>query len=215
MHFRPRPCAAHGRAGPGEDAARPLARGPDVAELQPRAVHAGPHAERHHGHGDFAGDGSAGAARVRVCERADLREHRARRRNQPHPAEDPGRAAPGDAGAEGQRGQTQLRPRETVLRPRDAKPDRARGHVSAARGAARPVHVSHQCRLPERGGGAADRQVHDGRRDAGARQNFARRGHPEISGCGAPRAGAGPRLRPHREARPQVPPGGRGVAGVD
>ena len=37
-----------------------------------------------------------------------------------------------------------------VLRARDAEPDRAGGHLSAARGAARPLHVHGHRRLPER-----------------------------------------------------------------
>ena len=40
-------------------------------------------------------------------------------------------------------------PAGAVLRAGDAEPDRAGRHVSAARSAARPVHVQHQRRLPE------------------------------------------------------------------
>ena len=38
--------------------------------------------------------------------------------------------------------------RAAVRRPRDAEPDRVRGHLSAARGAARPVPPAHLVRLP-------------------------------------------------------------------
>ena len=39
----------------------------------------------------------------------------------------------------------------SVLRAGDAEPDRARRHVSAARGAARSVHVQHRDLVPQRG----------------------------------------------------------------
>ena len=45
---------------------------------------------------------------------------------------------------------------EPVLHDRHAEPDRAGRHLSAARSAARPVHVQHQGRLPVGGGGGAD-----------------------------------------------------------
>ena len=40
------------------------------------------------------------------------------------------------------------RARAAVPRPRDAEPDRVRGHLPAARGAARPVRAAHGLRLP-------------------------------------------------------------------
>ena len=49
-------------------------------------------------------DHATGRRVLQVCERPDLRQRRARRRDQPRPAEDAGRAAPGDAGARGHRG---------------------------------------------------------------------------------------------------------------
>ena len=69
----------------------------------------------------------------------DLREHRARRRDQPRDAEDAERAARGDAGAPRHRRQADARARRAVLRPRDAEPARDGGHVPAARGAARSL----------------------------------------------------------------------------
>ena len=45
---------------------------------------------------------------------------------------------------------TTPRAARAVLRPRDAEPDRAGGHLSAARGAARPLPVQGRRRLPER-----------------------------------------------------------------
>ena len=59
---------------------------------------------------------------------------------------------------------------EPVLRARHAEPDRAGGHLPAARGAARPLHVQDPGRLPERGRGARDRPAHHRRpRDRHAR----------------------------------------------
>ena len=51
-----------------------------------------------------------------------------------------------------------------VLRAGDAEPHRAGRDVSAARGAARPVHVQHFRRLPERRRGISDRAANYGRR---------------------------------------------------
>ena len=81
-----------------------------------------------------------------VRARADLRQHRARRRNQPHAAEDAVGAARGDAGAPRHDPGAHLQARGAVLRVRDAEPDRARRHVSAARSAARSLHVPHRHR---------------------------------------------------------------------
>ena len=54
-----------------------------------------------------------------------------------------------------------LRAAETVLRACDAEPDRAGRHVSAARSAARPVHVQHPDRLSERRRRGRCRQSND------------------------------------------------------
>ena len=51
-----------------------------------------------------------------------------------------------------------LRAGRAVLRAGHAEPDRAGGHLPAARGAARPLHVQHRGRLPRRGRGDRDRQ---------------------------------------------------------
>jgi hypothetical protein len=64
-------------------------------------VHAGPDAVGHHRHRGARGGRRGGRARVQVPPRADLRERRARRRDQPHAAQDAGRPARGDAGVPG------------------------------------------------------------------------------------------------------------------
>ena len=97
-----------------------------------------------------------------VRARADLRQHRAGRRDQPHAAQDAVGAARGDAGAPRHDPGPHLQARRAVLRVRDAEPDRARGHLSAARGAARPLHVPHRHRPPARGRGVRGRADDDG-----------------------------------------------------
>ena len=77
-----------------------------------------------------------------------VRERPARRRDQPRLAEDAGRAARVHAGEPGHGRRRLLRARAAVHGARDAEPDRVRGHVPAARGAARPLHAPHRDRLP-------------------------------------------------------------------
>src|SRR5665213_2684105 len=148
------PRAARGRAWTRENAAR--AHGGRGARplLLARAVHAGLDAERHHGHRDAGGGSRERAAQLQVRARADLRERGARRRDQPRAAENPGRAAAGDAGARGHRERADARAPRAVLRARDAESHRAGGHLSAPRGAARSLHVRAPRGLPlARGGG--------------------------------------------------------------
>ena len=90
-----------------------------------------------------------------------VRQPDPRRRNQPHAAQDAGGAAGSDAGT-GRHGQRQdLSPGAAVHRRGHAEPDRAGRHLSAARGAARPVHAQHPCGLPRARGRAGDRRAPD------------------------------------------------------
>ena len=92
-----------------------------------------------------------------------LRERPPRRRDQPRVAEDAVGAARGHAGGAGDDRRRDLRARAAVLRRRDAEPDRVRGDVPAARGAARPLHGTALPRLPAvRRGGAHARRADDG-----------------------------------------------------
>ena len=91
----------------------------------------------------------------------DLRQPPPRRRDQPRPAEDAGGAARGDAGAPGHRGRHDARAGAAVSRPRHAEPDRVRGHLPAARGAARPVPAQDRLRLSERGRRVGDARPAD------------------------------------------------------
>ena len=97
------------------------------------------------------------AAAVRVPAGPAVRERPAGRRDQPRDAEDAVGAARGDGRATGDGRRRHARPPRAVLPDGDREPDRVRGHVPAARGAARPVRGPHEPRLPGRGGGAADR----------------------------------------------------------
>ena len=93
---------------------------------------------------------------------------RARRRDQPRAGEGAvgdargdGRAAPVDRRAD-------LPDARPVPRARHPEPDRERGRLPAARGAARPVPLQDHRRVPGRRGGAGDR-LPDGRRAARSR----------------------------------------------
>ena len=80
----------------------------------------------------------------------DFRQHLARRRNQPHAAQDAVGAARSHAGAFLHRAGESLQAAVALFRPGHAKPDRARGHVSAPRSAARPLPLQHPARLLQR-----------------------------------------------------------------
>ena len=98
----------------------------------------------------------------------DLQPGGPRRRDQPRDAQDPVRAARMHGGAPGHDRRHDLPDARPVPRHRHPEPDRVRGHVRAARGAARPVHAPPPARLP-----AADRGDRHPRRaeaDASARR---------------------------------------------
>ena len=89
-------------------------------------------------------DEAGGVRSAAVRQGADLRAHHPGRRDQPHAAEDAGRAARSDAGAPGHGGRPRHTRSNAVLRARHAEPDRAGRHVSAARSPARSLHVQHR-----------------------------------------------------------------------
>ncbi len=118
--------------------------------------------------------------------RADLRQPRARRRDQPRDAEDAVGAAGGDAGAPGDGRRLALPARRAVLRAGDAEPDRDGGHVPAARGAARPVHVQGPRPVPDRGGHGRDPRADH--RHGSPRSRRWRPARPTCSPCSTWRA---------------------------
>ena len=129
-----------GVPGPGQDACS-CARSPTSSTARSTAIQFTPDLMP----ADITGTNilveEGGAARLPLPARADLRQPRAGRRDQPRHAQDPVRAARGDAGAPGHRRPQPLPARPAVLRPRDPEPARDGGHLPPARGAARPVPV--------------------------------------------------------------------------
>ena len=107
---------------------------------------------------------------VRAARGPGVHERAARRRDQPRAGQDAVGAARGDAGAAGHdRGRDPLA-RRAVHRARDAEPDRAGGHLPAARGAGRPLPDQAQDGLP----GAGRREAHARRPTTGRRRRCAR-----------------------------------------
>ena len=137
----PRPLPPRRRAGPGEDADDLELGADDGVVLQPHPVHARPDAGRHHRQraaahrpGDERAHRSASppGRSSRTCS-SPTRSTGRRPRPRP-PCSRPCRSA---------RSPRRQAPRAArpVLRPRHPEPDRAGGHLSAARGPARPLHV--------------------------------------------------------------------------
>ena len=144
-------------------------------------------------------------APLRVPARADLRAHRARRRDQPRHAQDAVGAARGDAGAVGHRRQADLPAAAAVLRAGDAEPDRDGGHLPAARGAARSLLVQAARRAARPRRPARHPRPHDGQRGAGGAAGARARAPARDARAGAPGAGRASRAGLRR-------PPGRGDA---
>ena len=136
------------------------------------------------------------AAHVQVPARADLRQHRAGRRDQPHAAQDAGRPARSDAGAQGVHRRRRSSDEEPVLRAGDAEPDRAGRHLPAARSPARPLPLPHQGRLP-------DRRRRKSRSCGRARPT--RRSTVDARCCTARTSSAAAHRPPRAGGRPRVP----------
>ncbi len=107
-----------------------------------------------------------GQPHVRVPARADLLSDRAGRRDQPRHAQDPVGAAGGDAGEERDGGRHDSQAEAAVLRDGDAEPDRAGGHLPAARGPARPVLVQAGGGVLDAGGAGDDSRSDHSRRES-------------------------------------------------
>ena len=156
---RRRARAARGLPRAREDADGALVRAGLLDGLLAHPVHARPDAVRRHRLVDL----QPAHVRLRVPAGADLREPPPRGRDQPRSAEDAGRAARGDAGAAGDNRRRDPAARPAVPRARDPEPDRVRGHLPVAGGAARPVPAAHVGRLPR-----TRRRMADARRPRGA-----------------------------------------------
>ena len=107
-----------------------------------------------------------------------------------------------------------LSARPPVLRARDAEPDRARRHLSAARSAARSLHVQRRHHVPERRRRGDGRDADDRRRPAGAAARAERAGHPAVPGAGAAGGDRRGDRALHRAAGRRVAAGRAGRAGV-
>ena len=149
--------------------ARALSRTLDVP-VRARAVHRGPAPGRHRRRQHL----QPARAALRVPARPDLRQHRARRRDQPRVAEDPVGPARVHAGAPRHGRRALARAGDAVHGLRDAEPGRVRGHVPAAGGAGRPLHGAAVARLPLAGGRGRHARRARGRRP-GARARAGRR----------------------------------------
>ena len=161
------PHPRRGLPGRRQDRAGARALALDRLRVRARPVHGRPAARRHRRHQRL--QPARGA--LRVPARADLRQRRARRRDQPRLAEDPVRPARVHAGAPRHRRRALARARAPVPRLRDAEPGRVRGHLPAARGAGRPLHGPALARLP----------------DAGRRGRHARRPRVAATACSSSR----------------------------
>ena len=127
------------------------------AQLRAHPVHARPAAGRHHRHHHLQhADGA-----VHPEEGADLRQPGAGRRDQPRAGQGAVGAARGHAGAPGHHRRRHLHAARAVPGHGHPEPDRAGGHLPAARGPARPLHAHDPGRLPQQGRGAADHGPHD------------------------------------------------------
>ena len=138
-----------GAPGSGQDAAHPHDGARARPEVLAHPVHARPDAVRHHRHRPGAGRRGDRPAR-RWCSRpgrssptsCSPTKSTARRRRRSRRCSRRCRST-----ASPIQGRTYQLAR-AVLRVRDAEPDRARRHVSAARSAARSLHVPHHHRAP-------------------------------------------------------------------
>ena len=143
--------------------------------LQAHPVHAGPHARRRRRHARLRsarGQLPAGA-------RAGLRRRRARRRDQPRAGQDPGGAARGDGGAPRDHRRRFARIAPAVHGLRHHEPHRVRGHLPAARGAARS--------LPHEGPHGGHRRRRRARGDRALRRRFRSLGDRRAAGAGGAR----------------------------
>ena len=119
---RPHPLAGCARAGQDPDGPHP---GADARPgVPPHPVHARPDALGHHRHGHHRGGPGDRPAQAGIPSRADLHQLPARRRDQPHAPQDPGRPVAGDAGARGLDRPAHLSAQSAVLRGRHPEPDR-------------------------------------------------------------------------------------------
>ena len=156
---RARPRAGAGRAGPRQDAAGQGAGARTGRRIPAHPGHGRPDAERHHRRARLR----RVAAQLRVPSRTAVRRRGAGGRDQPRRPQDSVGAARGDGGAPGERRAHHVAAARGFPGDRHAEPARVRGHVPAARVAARSFHAAHRHGLPgARGGGRDPRPLRRG-----------------------------------------------------
>ena len=205
-----------GRPRGRQDPAGAQPRGRAVGADQPGAVHARPDARRHHrldGH-------RRRPRRADLPRGSGLHQPAPRRRDQPHPAQDPVGAARGDGGGTGLGGRGLAPPAPAVPGRRDPEPRRVRRHLPPPRGPARPLPAQGRAARARAGRGARDRAPARGRvrparrgrvRGGGRRRRLRHRGRSPRRGRG-PAVSRGRRLRRRRrpgDAAGAVPRAGR------
>ena len=202
-----------GVPGPGQDDARAHARGRHRLRLQPHPVHARPDARGHRGHERPRRGGRPAGVPVPVG--AGLRQPAAGGRDQPRHAQDPVGAAGGDAGAPGL-GRARAAPAgAAVLRAGDPEPARDGGHLSPARGAARPLPVQALGALPVGGGPGRDHGADHRARAMPTAVQGRRRAHDRGHAAAGPqRAHRAPRDRLRRVRAVRHAPGRAARAGA-
>ena len=141
-----------GSAGPRQDPDRQVFRRGAGAGVHPGAVHPRPAARRPARLDDLR----HAVGPLRVPPRPDLHQPAAGRRDQPNAAQDPGRAAGGDGRTPGQHRRRHPPAAGAVHRAGHRQPDRVRGHLPAARGAAGPVRDQAGAAVPVRAGRGRD-----------------------------------------------------------
>ena len=180
------PYPARRPAGHRQDLPRPMLRAGAGARFRAHPVHAGPDAGRH----PRLQPVQLPDQPVHADPRPDLLRAAARRRDQPHAAQDAGGPARGDAGARGHHRRRDPPPARPLHGDRDPESDRAAGRLSAARGAARPLPVQAQDGL--------SRAPRRRRRSSPATAPASARRGPRIGGSSR---GSTPRRSPRRSRR--------------
>ena len=148
-------CLDHRGAGAGQDPHGEHHRRAAVPGIQAHPVHPRPDALGHHRSDDHLRGGRL-AAGPQVPQGADLLQRDPRRRDQPHPRQDPGGPHGGHGGAPGHRRRDAVRSGAAVLRAGHREPHRAGGHLLLAGLPDRPVHVQRAHRLPQPQRGVRD-----------------------------------------------------------
>ncbi len=187
-------CLLEGAPGPGQDLGRRDHRHRQWRRLRSHPVHPRSRACRPRRHPHLPSEPRG----LRRRAGTDLRQHRAGRRDQPGAGQGPICAARGDGRAPRVDRWRDLRRARPVPGAGHPEPDRERGRVPAARGAARPLLDEGPRRLPHGPRGGRDRPPHE------RRPPVARSGPVERAADRAP-VGGRRRVRPRGRGRLRRP----------